>query len=295
MDSAPTMTSKDSTFRLLTIWAWKIIRIPFFAYMGLILVLCLFENRLVFQPTTESGKPPSRQSPNVRHQFVRSKDHSIHLLIVERDDPRLYALYFHGNGGNITHRASMLQRLATELNITIIGVSYSGYGYSEGAPDEDQLAIDSEAAYSYLRAEYDASPSQIMVFGESLGGAIATRLAAKHALPLLALDSTFSSITDVAQHHYRWLPIRILMKNRFPTSAYAKKFNGTTIQTHGTDDQIVPFHLGDKLANQFAGSHEMIIRENGKHNEVPPDEYYRAIAAAIDRISNDGPASSVKD
>ena len=280
------MANNDSSFHVLLAWSWKVIRLPLFVYIGLIVLLSLFENRLVFQPSVESGKPPNSLQPNVRHQFIRSNDHKLHLLIVERTRPNCYALYFHGNGGNINHRNSMLQRIAAELNLTVIGVSYSGYGYSEGSPSERQLIQDSEAAFDYARAEYDITGDQIMVFGESLGGAIATRLAAKHQIPLLALDSTFSSITDVAQCHYRWLPVRLLMKNRFPTIEHASNYHGRTVQTHGTQDEIVPFELGIRLAEQFVGPHELIIREDGRHNETPSNEFYQSISVAIEEIFN---------
>ena len=170
-------------------------RLPILAYVGLVIILYLFENRLVFQPSLDSGNPPNSLQSNVRHQFIQSNGHKIHLIIIERPRPNCYAIYFHGNGGNINHRKSMLQRIAAELDVTVIGVSYSGYGYSEGSPSERQLIQDSEAAYNFTCAEYEITGDQIMVFGESLGGAIATRLAAKHEFPLLALDSTFSSIT----------------------------------------------------------------------------------------------------
>ena len=280
------MTNKHNRSRVILAAFWRLIRLPIFAYVGLIIILYIFENRLVFQPAIEAGNPPDSLQPNVKHQFIRSNGHKIHLLVAERPHPNCYAIYFHGNGGNINHRTSMLQGLATELNITVIGVSYSGYGYSEGSPSEQQLIRDSEAAFNHAIAAYEITADQLMVFGESLGGAIATRLAAKHQIALLALDSTFSSLTDVAAHHYKWLPVRLFMKNRFPTIDHASNYRGRTVQTHGTKDEIVPFMLGARLAEQFAGPHDFIIRENGRHNEMPSDEFYRSIATAIDEIFN---------
>ena len=86
------MANNDSSFHVLLAWSWKVIRLPLFVYIGLIVLLSLFENRLVFQPSVESGKPPNSLQPNVRHQFIRSNDHKLHLLIVERTRPNCYAL-----------------------------------------------------------------------------------------------------------------------------------------------------------------------------------------------------------
>ena len=74
------------------------------------------------------------------------------------------------------------------------------------------------------------------------------------------------------------------MKNRLPTIEHASNYHGRTVQTHGTKDEIVPFRFGSKLAEEFAGPHEFIIRENGKHNEMPSEEFYQAIAAAIEDV-----------
>ena len=265
-------------------FAWKLARLPIFIYIGLLIVMFVFENRLVFQPTVETGIPPQDERKNNRHRYITVNEHQIHALFVERENPICYAIYFHGNGGNIIHRTSLLEWLSTRLNISILGVSYSGYGYSRGRPSERQFYEDAESSLAYMTSQFKIPPSRIMLFGESLGGVVATRLAAQHQIPLLALDSTFTSLCDVAQTHYPWLPVKYLMRNRFSSLPFAGQFVGTTIQTHGTDDQIVPFQLGKQLADSFGGNHTLIQREGGRHNEAPSGEYIRALEIEINKL-----------
>jgi len=265
---------------------WKLIRLPFFVYIGLLITVVLFENQFVFQPDSQTQNKMGVGLDQGRNRFIDVGNHKIHVLAIERKRPNCFALYFHGNGGNIQNRTAILERLASELNITVLGVSYSGYGYSQGKPTEVQLHQDAEAALDYLLQHYDLKKTEVMVFGESLGGAVATRLASDHDLPLLGLDSTFASLPQVASFHYPWLPIRFLMKNRFATEEYARQYQGAVIQTHGTEDQVVPIANAQQLASQFPnkGTHQFIIRKQGRHNEGPSDIYLYALEETISRI-----------
>ena len=263
---------------------WRILRLPFFIYLGLVGLLAIFQDQLVFQPTVETRLAASKVAGKPGHRFFQVNDHEIHAILIEREHPRCFAVYFHGNGGNITHRRSLLDRISHELNITILGVSYSGYGYSEGVPSANQFHQDADAALPFLCQEYKVNASQIISLGESLGGAVATRLALKHHLPILALDSTFTSLTDVAETHYPWLPVRLLLRHEFNTIQDARHYQGITIQTHGTEDEIIGFEIGKRLAHSFPKEHSFIIRSGGHHNEIPSDQYFSTINDAIDRV-----------
>ena len=264
-------------------WGWRILKTPLFVYIGLILMMIIFEDRLVFQPTVDSSSKDTPQTDSPHDKYIPRDDYKLHGILIEHDRPLAYAVYFHGNGGNISHRRSLLANYSSELQISILGISYSGYGKSGGNPGEDTFYRDSEIALTYLLEHFDVKPGQVMAFGESMGGAVAMRLASHHNLPLLALDSTFTSLADVGQAIYPWLPVRLLMKNQFPTTTYAANYRGRVIQTHGTDDSVVPFYLGRKLAESFPSSEEnqFIVKIGGDHNEMPSQEYFNALQKAV--------------
>ncbi len=251
-------------------------------------MMTIFEDRLVFQPTVDKSNqyPPQTESPQDR--YLTRDDYKLHGILIEHERPLAYAVYFHGNGGNISHRRSLLANYSSELQLTILGISYSGYGKSGGKPGEETFYRDSEVALAYLLKQFDIEPDQVMVFGESMGGAVATRLAAKHKLPLLALDSTFSSLPDVGQAIYPWLPVRLLMRNQFPATTHAANYHGRVIQTHGTDDSIVPYRLGQRLAKSFPNTegNQFITKTGGDHNEMPSQEYFDALQTAVRDIYN---------
>ena len=265
---------------------WKLLRIPLFVYIGLILMMTIFEDYLVFHPTVDNASPISREPTSPEDRFLEHDNYDIHGILIEHDCPLAYAIYFHGNGGNISHRRSMLANYASELQITILGISYSGYGKSGGKPSEEAFYQDSELAMAYLLEQFAIEPDQAMVFGESMGGAVATRLATKHGLPLLALDSTFTTLPDVGQAIYPWLPVRLLMRNHFPTITHAERYHGRVIQIHGTEDSIVPYHLGKTLAESFPNSKDnrFIVKAGGEHNEMPSQEYFVALRSAVREI-----------
>lgn len=280
------MGKRNEKERRYVVGIWRLVRLPLFIYIGLITTLVIFENQIVYQPEVVPRDKADDSSVSGQHRYIDSGKHRIHLLVNEQPNPRCYALYFHGNGGNITHRRPLLDRIASELDVTVVGVSYSGYGFSDGKPNERQLHQDGEAALAYILQYYNIDKTKVMVFGESLGGAIATRLASNHKLSLIALDSSFVSLSNVAQHHYPWLPVKYLMSNRFPVKRYARTYFGSVVQTHGTADQVVPFQLGQQLALQFPNQvcHQFLVRQGGKHNEIPPDSYFQAVDVAINKL-----------
>jgi len=281
MNTKPLIAAKSwiSTLQ----WVWRILRTPLFVYIGLILMMTIFEDRLVFQPTVDRTSKHIPQSESPHDKFINHDDYKLHGILIEHERPLAYGVYFHGNGGNISHRRSLLANYSSELQISILGISYSGYGKSGGIPGEQTFYRDSELALAYLLEHFSVKPDQVMAFGESMGGAVAMRLAARHGLPLLALDSTFTSLPDVGQANYPWLPVRLLMRNRFPTTKHAAEYHGRVIQTHGTDDSIVPYNLGRKLAESFPRSEEnqFIVKAGGDHNEMPSQEYFNALKKAV--------------
>lgn len=263
---------------------WRLIRLPVFAYLGLLIFIVVFERQLVFQPTVTESALPSIDASNTRSRFIQSGDHEIHCLMYERETPAAFAIYFHGNGGNIVDRSSLLSYLSQRFNLSLLGVSYSGYGLSEGSASEESMHQDADVAFTYLCQTYSISAEQVVIFGESMGGAVATRLASKNQTPLLVLDSTFSRLTDVAQSQYPWLPIHYLLRSKFPAIHWAPQYRGTVIQTHGTEDQVVPHEFGVRLSKAFPGETEFYSRDGGRHNEAPPQKFYDAVGAAIARL-----------
>jgi fermentation-respiration switch protein FrsA (DUF1100 family) len=164
---------------------------------------------------------------------------------------RPLALYFSGNGGNRRYRTEEFGVFA-RLGCDVFIFDYRGYGDNGGSPSEELLAADAQAAWRYATEERNVTPGRIILYGESLGGGVATRLASElseSGTPPggLVLRSTFSSLVDVGAYHYPWLPVRLAMVDRFPSTNRIPGVTCPILHIHGTRDSIVPIKFGQEL------------------------------------------------
>ncbi len=165
--------------------------------------------------------------------------------------PTPVVIYFPGNAGHRGFRSIELD-LLSRLGADVYLFDYRGYGDNEGSPSEEHLAADARAVWQTVTGARGAKPSDIVLLGESLGGGVATRLAAEMCAAGtpprgLILRSTFSSLADVAAYHYWWLPVRTLLIDRFPSSERIANVTCPILVIHGSADTIVPFSLGKRL------------------------------------------------
>jgi uncharacterized protein len=174
-------------------------------------------------------------------------------------------LFCHGNAGNISHRLEWLQILH-DMGLAVLLFDYRGYGSSRGAPDEPGTYRDAQAAWDFLTRSKEVSPARIVIFGESLGGAIAAHLAKDVASPgALILTSTFTSAPDLASEFYWYLPVRLLARFEYPTAEYVSHVRAPTLVIHSRNDEIAPFSHGRKVFERAAGP-KAFLEISGDHN-----------------------------
>jgi uncharacterized protein len=176
---------------------------------------------------------------------------------------RQVALVCHGNGGNISHRLE-LARLLLQAGLNVMIFDYRGYGRSEGRPTEEGTYLDAQAAYHWLVAKGFA-PRNILAFGESLGGGIATELALRESVGGLVLQSTYASIPALGAELFPWLPVRWLSSIKYDTLAKLPRVKVPVLITHSREDGLIRFHHAEK---NFAAANEpkMFWETNGDHN-----------------------------
>ena len=154
-------------------------------------------------------------------------------------------LYYHGNGGDLSDRAKFLAELSADGS-GFLAIDYRGYGGSTGSPTESGLILDGETAYAEARS-LGYSPPRLVVIGESLGSGVAVAVAARHAAHALILDSAFSSAADVAASEYPIFPVRMLMKDPFPSYERIASIEMPKLFLHGDHDDVVPRFSAMKL------------------------------------------------
>ena len=173
-------------------------------------------------------------------------------------------LFCHGNAGNISHRLESIQ-IFHRLGLDIFIFDYRGYGQSEGKPTEQGTYKDAEAAWWYLIEERQVNPNEVIVFGRSLGGAVAAWLAQSHTPGVLILESTFTSLPDIAATLYPYLPVRLLLRFEYNTVEHLGRVNCPVLVVHGRDDEIMPFSHGWRLF-ETAKEPKKFLEITGTHN-----------------------------
>ena len=192
--------------------------------------------------------------------------------------PRASLLFLHGNAGNISHRLDSLVQFH-RLGFSVLILDYRGYGRSEGRPSEAGLALDAEAGWRWLREEADQAPEAIVLFGRSLGAAVAAELAeGREALgerpAAVILESPFRSVPALAQRVYPFLPARWLARFSHDTERHVRGVEAPLLVIHSRDDEIIPFAEGEAVY-RAAREPKRLLEIRGGHNtgflESEPD------------------------
>jgi fermentation-respiration switch protein FrsA (DUF1100 family) len=202
------------------------------------------------------------------------------------DKPRATILIAHGNAGHVASRAPWLKYLQSEAHVTTFMFDYRGYGRSEGVPTVEGALLDAKAARAKLRELARVADSEMLLMGESLGGAIVVRLAAESAPRGLILQSTFSSLKDVADIHYprlSWL----VPPTKLDSLRQIARYRGPLLQSHGTADGTIPIGLGEKLFRS-ANEPKAFVRISGAdHNDWVTEQYLTRLNEFIGRLASE--------
>lgn len=175
-------------------------------------------------------------------------------------------LFFHGNAGNISHRMESIRQFR-DLGLSVFIIDYRGYGQSGGRTTESGTYRDADAAWRYLTETRGVSAGEIVVFGRSLGGSIATKLATKVKPSGLIIESSFTSIPDIAQELYPWLPARWLSRLRHATRDYVRDVRCPVLIIHSLDDEIIPYRHGQAI-HSSAPQPRSLLTLRGSHNDA---------------------------
>jgi fermentation-respiration switch protein FrsA (DUF1100 family) len=191
-------------------------------------------------------------------------------------------LFFHGNAGEIGDRAARLAAYRA-AGLGALFLSYRGYGGSTGSPTEAGLLLDALAAYDWL-AERGVAASDIMVVGESLGTGVAVQLAIRRKIGALALEAPFTSAADIAAKLYPWLPVKLLMKDRFDSLSRIREVHAPLLVIHGERDELIPLNAGKRLFAAANEPKEMIVVEGGSHGSIFGEETWAREIAFFERL-----------
>lgn len=263
----------------------KVALIVALAYGALTALVYFQQDRLLYYPQIgrEATVTPANIGLDFRTLWIRTEDgETLHGWWIPAADARSAVIVFHGNAGNISHRiqyAGMFHR----LRVGTLLVEYRGYGQSTGSPSEEGTYRDAAAAWRWLVEENGMQPRDIVVFGESLGGAVAAWLAAREPARALILASTFTSVPDLGSEVYPFIPVRLLSRYRYDTLEVLPRVKAPVLIAHSRTDDVIPVSHGERL---FAAASEpkQWLELAGGHNDgflFTRPEWIQAVGAFL--------------
>lgn len=215
--------------------------------------------------------------------FTTPDGTNLHGWYCAVEEPRAVVLFAHGNAGHLAHRAWLMRFLTEQMRVSVMIFDYRGYGRSDGIPTVAGVLEDARAARTHLAEKSGVEESDIVLMGRSLGGAVMVQLAADAPPRGLILESTFSSLRDVAEvlaPSLAW----IVPQAKLDSAARIGSYGGPLLQSHGDADQTIPFASGRKLFDAATGAKEFVIIPGGDHNDGQGVPYYERLSAFLDGL-----------
>lgn len=234
-------------------------------YAGAVGYLYINQRHILFAPT------PGAETPDIRHLAItdlriQTPDHE--QLEVWYEPPRPgkpVILFFHGQGSTLTMGKWRYLRMH-KMGVGYLAVTYRGYSGSTGSPSEDGLLIDGLAAYAWLKAK-GYRDQDIVIHGHSLGTGVATYVATQRPARALILEAPFTGASDVAQERYPFMPVSLLMKDKFLSRKRIKDVHMPLLIVHGDRDNVVPYSQGERLF-ALANEPKTFVRMPGSHHNT---------------------------
>lgn len=222
--------------------------------------------KMVFYPLAELKATPKEWGlPYDDVTLTTSDNVRLHGWYLPAKESKQVILFFHGNGGNISHRGDSLE-IFHSLGLNVFIIDYRGYGKSEGSMSEQGFHLDAFAAWQYLVTKRGFQAQDIIIFGRSLGGAVATQLATQVDEKALIVESTFSSVNDMASMLMPLISKLIYLRYSFNTENIINQVASPVLLIHSKDDDVVPYELGEKVF-AAAKSPKYFFELKGNHND----------------------------
>ncbi|MEE9393911.1 MAG: alpha/beta hydrolase [Planctomycetota bacterium] len=264
-------------------FAGRLLFVALGTYVVFVMVIYFSQRSILYQPSESYSKPQDLGLVGVSEVSIRTK--FAHQLVCWQAEPskgQPTLLFFHGNGGNVSHRSKKFRQLmAVGYGVFMLG--YPGYGPSEGEPSEASFLEAAQLAYDYLRSGGIAE-TQIVIYGASLGSAVAAQLAAKVVCRALILEAPMNSVLEISQQRFPFLPVAWMLKDTYLTSDFINKVEEPVFMIHGLNDNIIPPDSGAKLFERANEPKKRHLVRNAGHNNLYDFPVVEALKAFLDEL-----------
>ena len=267
---------------------WKFVLMGLGVYALLVAFLYMRQESMIFYPDM-----PGRQLTATPGDlglmyedviFTTDDEIDLHGWFVAADEPVGTLLFFHGNAGNISHRLESIF-IFNSLRLNVFIIDYRGYGRSQGKISETGTYLDARAAWSHLTEDRGIDADSIIIFGRSLGSAIATWLASQYDGAGLIIESGFSSVPSMAQRIYPFLPVKWLTRFRYDTASNVRRVNSPVLVIHSKTDRVIPYEEAQLVFESARSDRRSFLEIQGSHNDgflVSRDSYVAGLQSFLD-------------
>ena len=249
-----------------------------------LLALWGFQRRLIYLPSRAAVPRAAEVLPRAREVALHTSDGlelGAWFLPAREPDRAMAVLVAHGNGGDRSLRAPLARSLA-QRGLAVLLFDYRGYGANPGKPTEEGLARDARAARRFLVEQAGVPSERLLYFGESLGAAVATELASEHPPAGLLLRSPFTDLASVGRVHYPFLPVRALLRDRYPLTDHLARVDVPTTVVYGSRDALVPPEQSRAVAAAARGPTRVVEIEDADHNDPRLLDGEQLVAAVVE-------------
>ena len=222
----------------------KILLSVFIVYFLITLVIYFYQRKLLYHPSENNYLDENSLTHKIEKISIKSENDLIGWYYFKNKNYKTL-LFFHGNAGKLDNRVYKLNELS-RLDVNYLIVAYRGFSGNKGNPSEKGLYMDSLAAKSWLN-NIGVEDESIILYGESLGTAVAVNLASENKFAGIILESPFTSMVKLAKKYYPYLPVKILLKDKYESEKKLRKINIPILVMHGEQDTIVPFEMGKRI------------------------------------------------
>lgn len=254
---------KSTRFHRIRRAAMRLAVIALSTYVVVCIGVAIFQTHLIYFPSTSVDFAPGDVGLTYEDVKLTTDDGLIlHGWYVPHEDAQRCILFCHGNAGNIADRLNSL-KLLHGIGYGVLIFDYRGYGNSQGSPTERGTYLDADAAWRYLTDVRGMAAERIIILGRSLGGGVAVELARRHPPAALIIDSSFSSLADVARIHYPLLPVGWILRHRYDSAEKIAAIRCPKLFFHGSLDSLIPIRLGRRLFEAAVEPKEFIETPGG--------------------------------
>ena len=228
----------------------NIILVILLLYLVVTIAVYLFQRKLLYHPSVSSNFSQETTGLGLEHKFEKikievNKDIYLNGWLHIKDIKKKTILFLHGNAGNLDNRIYKLNFLGN-LDINFLIISWRGYSLSNGKPTEYGLYEDAKTAVNFLLNK-GIVEQDIILYGESLGTAVAVEIGQNKDFAGIILEAPFTSMVDLGQKYYPFFPVRFLLKDKYESKNKIKNLKSPVLVLHGRKDKIVPFYMGEKI------------------------------------------------